>query len=162
MTDPVQGEGMPAAAPLQCPWCSATLDSADAARCPSCNAILRESTGSEVPGVTSVDLDAVLRSRKPPSRQSGFIGWLSGSYQEAPGPEAERSEVSPPDEDVKREMVRMEIAAIEARMEAERLELAAERAAELGRGVDAPPSVPSAGPDAAESGDPARETDGPA
>ncbi len=127
MADQVQGEDMPASADLpRCPWCSATLDAVDAVRCPSCNAQLREDVGAEVPGVTSVDPDAVLSSRKPPSRQSGLMGWLSGSYPEPVAtPEAQR-EVSPPDEDVRREMIRMEIAAIEARLEAERAELAAQ------------------------------------
>lgn len=160
MTDPVQDEDMPDSdASPQCPWCSATLASADAARCPSCNALLRETTGSEVPGVTSVDLDAVLRSRKPAPRQSGLIGWLSGSYPEAAGPEPERSEVSPPDEEVKREMVRMEIAAIEARMEAERAELAAERAADLASHRAPPGPAANVAADQGEPEEPATEPD---
>ena len=129
MADQVLGDDAPAPADMpHCPWCSATLDAIDAARCPSCNAQLREETGAEVPGVTSVDLDAVLSSRKAPARQSGLMGWLSGSYpDQVAAPEPHR-EVSPPDEEVRREMIRMEIAAIEARVEAERTEWATELA----------------------------------
>ncbi len=60
------------------------------------------------------------------------MGWLSGSYpDEVVAPEAQR-EVSPPGDAVRREMIRMEIAAIEARVEAERAEWATELALEPG------------------------------
>lgn len=158
MADQVQGEDTPAPANMpHCPWCSATLDAVDAARCPSCNAQLREETGAEVPGVTKVDLDAVLSSRKAPPRQSGLMGWLSGSYPEqAAAPEVQR-DVSPPDEEVRREMIRMEIAAIEARVEAERAEWAAELALDSGEHAASDPmsaSDDSSGPDAAAADDP--------
>lgn len=154
MADQVRGEDTLAPANMpHCPWCSATLDAVDAARCPSCNAQLREETAAEVPGVTKVDLDAVLSSRKAPPRQSGLMGWLSGSYpDEVVAPEAQR-EVSPPDDAVRREMIRMEIAAIEARVEAERAEWATELALEPGALPAAEPiaasddaSVPAAAP----------------
>ena len=165
MADQVQGEDMPAPANMpRCPWCSATLDAVDAARCPSCNAQLREETAAEVPGVTSVDLDAVLSARKPPPRQSGLMGWLSGSYpDQATSPEAQR-EVTPPDEAVRREMIRMEIAAIEARVEAERAELAAELALDPGaRGAARPmaASDDSSEPAAAPADDPPVEGNSP-
>lgn len=144
MADQVQGDNMPAPADIpRCPWCSAILDPVDAARCPSCNAQLREETNAEVPGVTSVDLDAVLGSRKAPPRQSGLMGWLSGSYQEPATPPEAKREVSPPDEEVRREMLRMEIAAIEARMEAERAELAAELAIDPGARATSEPGAPA-------------------
>ena len=60
------------------------------------------------------------------------MGWLSGSYQEPAAPPEAKREISPPDEEVRREMLRMEIAAIEARMEAERAELATELALDPG------------------------------
>lgn len=58
------------------------------------------------------------------------MGWLAGSSQEqpehpAPAPEPTAT-FDPPNDDVKREMLRMEIAAIEARTEAERSALEAE------------------------------------
>ena len=111
----------------RCPWCSAALASADDAICPSCNATLREDVAKEVPGVTSVDHEAILRSRKPVARSTGVMGWLSGNYQENPESTAEQITISPPDADVKREMLRMELAAIGAKLDAQRGELEAER-----------------------------------
>ena len=161
MADQVQGDNMPAPADIpRCPWCSAILDPVGAARCPSCNAQLREETTAEVPGVTSVDLDAVLGSRKAPPRQSGLMGWLSGSYQEPAAPPEAAREISPPDEEVRREMLRMEIEAIEARMEAERGELAAELA--LNPGADAAPEPVSVSDESsAPPADPRVEGDSP-
>ncbi|MEO8469976.1 MAG: hypothetical protein ABI573_09950 [Chloroflexota bacterium] len=160
MADQVQGEDTPAPANMpHCPWCSATMDTVDAARCPSCNAQLREESAAEVPGVTRVDLEKVLTSRKPPPRQSGLMGWLSGSYpEEVDSPDAQR-EVSPPDEAVRREMIRMEIAAIEARVEAERAELAAERSIVLGANAAVEPAAVSDA--AAPPADPPVEGSGP-
>ncbi|MBI2763938.1 MAG: hypothetical protein HYX54_09360 [Chloroflexi bacterium] len=110
----------------RCPWCSAILSSADDARCPSCSAALRDAADKELPGVTAIDHEAILRSRKPPAKPGGLIGWLSGSYQEAPEASPAPETFSPPDPAVKREMLRMELAAIEARVEAQRAEIEAE------------------------------------
>ncbi len=111
---------MPATSdPPVCPWCSAELRTADDARCPSCGAVLRdEKADDEVPGVTRVDHEAILRSRAPAQKSRGLIGWLSGEYEVAAAPEPPES-LAPPDAEVRREMLRMEFAALSARAEAE-------------------------------------------
>lgn len=105
-----------------CPWCSATLRTADDARCPSCGAVLRdEAVGDEVPGVTRVDHEAIMRSRAPAQKSRGLIGWLSGEYQAPATPEPPET-FALPDPEVRREMLRMELAALEAKAEARRAE----------------------------------------
>lgn len=127
MSDQTPSETMPESDdPLRCPWCSAKLASVDEAICPSCHATLKEAAESELPGVTRVDHEAILRARKPPAKSGGLMGWLSGSYQEAPEAPPAPGTFSPPDDDVKREMIRLELAAIEAQIEAQRAELDAE------------------------------------
>ena len=118
-----------------CPWCSAPLPDAEASRCPSCYAMLREAAATEVPGVTRVDLEAVLQRRPRAGRSRGLIGWLSGEYQPEP-PQELHETLAPPDGDVRREMLRLELAALEAEANAER---AAEAAlvADAGRFLDA-------------------------
>ncbi len=138
---------MPATSdPPVCPWCSAELRTADDARCPSCGAVLRdEKADAEVPGVTRVDHEAILRSRAPAQKSRGLIGWLSGEYQVAAAPEPPES-LAPPDAEVRREMLRMELAALSARAEAELAEARLAEAQliepEVGgdRGDDGPPA----------------------
>jgi hypothetical protein len=103
-----------------CPWCSAALPDPEATRCPSCGAALREAAPADVPGVTQVDVEAVLKRRPVAQRSRGLIGWLSGEYQsEAPGT------LAPPADEVRREMLRLELAALEAEVHAQQAEAAA-------------------------------------
>ncbi len=157
MAEPTQGDNMPETnEPPHCPWCSAILSSADDSRCPSCNAALRDTADKELPGVTSIDHEAILRSRMPVPKPSGFMGWLSGGYQDAPEPPPAPHTFSPPDTEVKREMLRMELAAIEARMEAQRAELEAELVA---AGVQPPGHLESSDADASQ-GEASSQVDG--
>ncbi|MES2210171.1 MAG: hypothetical protein V4515_08300 [Chloroflexota bacterium] len=137
MSDQPQGDTIPQSDGPKCPWCSVPLASVDDARCPSCNATLRESTDEEVPGVTRVDHEALFRPRTSPARSAGLIGWLAGSKPEDPEPQPSPSTFSPPDADVRREMLRMELAAIEAKLDAQRAELESEL------GVTAPAVEPA-------------------
>jgi hypothetical protein len=107
-----------------CPWCSAALPDPEATRCPSCGAALHESAPAEVPGVTQVDVEAVLKRRPVGQRSRGLIGWLSGEYQPEAPPELHET-LAPPADAVRREMLRLELAALEAEAEARRGELAA-------------------------------------
>src|SRR2546429_9386986 len=67
-------------AALHCPWCSAELPSADATECPSCKATLVSTAEAAVPGVTAIDVEAMLRGRREPTKQRGGIpGWVSGA-----------------------------------------------------------------------------------
>lgn len=141
----------------RCPWCSAILASADDARCPSCNAALRDTADKDLPGVTAIDHEAILRSRKPVAKPSGLIGWLSGSYQEAPEAPPAPETFSPPDPAVRREMLRMELAAMEARIEAQRVELEAELVVTGGR---LPSTAESSGTAASVDEAPSDRTEG--
>src|SRR5438874_12328551 len=87
-------------AALHCPWCSAELPSADATECPSCLATLVSTADAAVPGVTAIDVEAMLRGRREPAKQrGGILGWISGeSGDEHPTP-AELPSVEAPSAD---------------------------------------------------------------
>jgi hypothetical protein len=110
-----------------CPWCSADLPSAAASACPSCGATLIGDTDAPLPGLTTIDPDAVARGLKPvtPERKSKLVSWITGDDEggeEAPGtPES----LAPPPPEVQREMLRMELEAEVANLQAEADALAA-------------------------------------
>jgi hypothetical protein len=132
----VSGGGLVSESGPVCPWCSAALPSETEERCPSCGAALHEAATSEVPGVTRIDHEALLKGRAPTQKPRGIIGWLSGEY-EAPDTEATPHEtLEPPDDAVRREMLRLELAALEAEVLARQAEAVAEVAAETGEPVD--------------------------
>ncbi len=118
-----------------CPWCSAELSGPTEERCPSCGAALRESDGSEVPGVTRIDHEAILRSRAPAQRSRGLMGWLAGEYQ-VDKPTEPPETYAPPPEDVRREMLRLELAALEAEVLGRQAEAAALAADAVEAGAD--------------------------
>jgi hypothetical protein len=130
----LSGGGPTSDADLVCPWCSAALPSADVERCPSCGAALKEPDAA-VPGVTQIDVEAILKGRSPTQKPRGLIGWLSGEYDagkaEAPPP----GTLEPPDEAVRREMLRLELAALEAEVLARQVEVVTEAATESGEPV---------------------------
>jgi len=110
----------------RCPWCSAELPSPDVTECPSCLATLVSTADAAVPGVTAIDVEAMLRSGREPARQrGGLLGWISCSGDETPTPSELRS-VEAPTADVRREMLRLEIEAERQRLEAEAAAIAAE------------------------------------
>ena len=128
MTAPNLSGGGPdsASAPI-CPWCSAPLKTGREETCPSCGAALHEVAEAEVPGVTRVDHEAILKARAPAQRGRGLLGWLSGEYE----PEADSAapgSIAPPDDAVRREMLRLELAALEVEAQARQAEVAAEQA----------------------------------
>ncbi len=130
-----------------CPWCSAALPAADAAACPSCGATLIEApTEDEVPGVTTLHPEYAARlaraaRAKDVAQRRGLLGWLAGDIDEDGGETG--AEPAPegafdlPAEDVRREMLRLEMEALLREAEAEAAALSAER---------------GAGPDAADAG----------
>ncbi len=119
---------------LVCPWCSATLPSADVERCPSCGAALK-GPDAAVPGVTQIDVDAILKSRSPTQKPRGLIGWLSGEYDDGKPATPPPGTLEPPDEAVRREMLRLELAALEAEVLARQVEVVTEAATETGEPV---------------------------
>ena len=137
MSEPVLSGGGPTSDPgLICPWCSASLPAADVERCPACGAALKEPEATAVPGVTQIDVDAILKGRAPTAKPRGIIGWLAGEYEpetpEAPPP----GTLEPPDVAVRREMIRLELAALEAEVLARQAEVVAEAATETGEPVE--------------------------
>jgi ribosomal protein L40E len=107
---------------VTCPWCSASVPAA-AATCPSCGAQLRDAAEGDILGVTQIDPSAVSRVRRVKPRR--LTAWLTG---ETPMEEdATGGKVEPPSEDVRREMLKMELAAIDAELEAKAAQAAANR-----------------------------------
>ena len=113
----------PGAETATCSWCSATVP-AEAARCPSCGAALRDGADGDVAGVTQVDLQATSRLArlKPPGR---IAMWL-GAEKTTEDPQL-TGRIEPPSEAVRREMLQLELAAIDAEIEAKNAQLEAER-----------------------------------
>ena len=130
----LSGGGPTSDSDLVCPWCSATLPSADVERCPSCGAALKEPDAA-VPGVTQIDVDAILKSRSPTQKPRGLIGWLSGEYDAGRPATPPPGTLEPPDEAVRREMLRLELAALEAEVLARQVEVVTEAATETGEPV---------------------------
>ena len=107
-----------------CPWCSATLPSADAAACPSCGATLVGAGGAEpvLPGVTAIDTEAILRARvEPPRQRNRLLSFLSGEVVVDTDAAASAGSLAPPPDEVRREMLRLQLDAERTRLEADRL-----------------------------------------
>ena len=120
-----------------CPWCSATVPVA-ATTCPSCGAALRDAAPGDIAGVTQIDPSAVLKTKR--IKRSGLAAWLVGE-REAEEPSV--GKVEPPSEEVRREMLRLELAAIDAELDAKTA--AAEANRELGIDTTAPEPARGAG-----------------
>jgi RNA polymerase subunit RPABC4/transcription elongation factor Spt4 len=106
-----------------CSWCSAVIP-VEAATCPSCGAALRDAADGDVAGVTQVDLAATSRlaRMKPPGR---IAMWL-GAERTTDNP-ALAGRIEPPSDEVRKEMLRLELAAIDAEIQARNAQLEAER-----------------------------------
>ena len=98
-----------------CPWCSAKV-SGNPVTCPSCGASLREAANGEILGVTQIDPGAVSRaSRIKPGRLATWLGAESTDDATDLG-----GNVEPPSKEVREEMLRLELAAIDAEIEAKK------------------------------------------
>ncbi len=124
----------------RCPWCSAELPAdlpgGDAATCPSCGATLASATGPEpdIRGVTTLDHEAILRARSEASRpRSRLLSFITGdaSTPVTSDPAAAAS-LAPPGAAVRREMLRLEIEAQRAELEAESVALKTDVVVEQG------------------------------
>jgi hypothetical protein len=104
-----------------CPWCSATVP-VEVATCPSCGASLREAAEGEVLGVTQIDPSASSRIKRVKPRR--FTAWLTG---ETPVEDELGGKIEPPSAEVRREMLRLELAALDAELEAKAAQAAAQR-----------------------------------
>src|SRR6185503_17284013 len=107
-----------------CPWCSATVPVA-AVTCPSCGASLRDAAEGDVLGVTQVDPAAVSRAKR--IKSSNFATFIGASDS----PDAATvGKVEPPTDEVRQEMLRLELAALDAEIEAKLKGAEAEAAVE--------------------------------
>jgi hypothetical protein len=111
----------------RCPWCSAELP-VGTETCPSCGAALIASGENSVPGVTAIDAEAVLRGRNATKSRGGLLGFLSGETGDTVDTPsaAELSSLAPPENNVRIEMMRLELEAERQRLEAEAAGLAAD------------------------------------
>ncbi len=134
-----------ASAPLpRCMWCSAELPSDHEVTCPSCGATLIGEGDTPVPGVTAIDAEAIVRGTrgtgaKPRSR---LMSWISGEYDEEADKPAPPGSLSPPPPEVRREMLRLELEAQVANLQAEAGAIAAEAAVESGLPIDMAGAAP--------------------
>lgn len=127
-----------ASAPVpRCMWCSAPLPSDSETSCPSCGATLIDEGDRQVPGVTAIDAEAIVRGVRTtrPKSRSRLMSWISGEYTEEEKP-APPGSLAPPPPEVRREMLRLEIAAEVANLQAEAGAMAAEAAIESGEPID--------------------------
>ncbi len=130
----------------RCMWCSAELPSDHEATCPTCGATLIGEGESQVPGVTAIDAEAIIRAGRDakPRQRSRLMSWISGEYPEEDVP-APPGSLDPPSADVRREILRLELEAQVANLQAEAGAMAAEQAVDA---VDAGASPESAKADA--------------
>lgn len=134
----------------RCPWCSAELPAPDADRCPSCGATLNSATGTEpqLPGVTTLDAEAILKARSEVSRpRSRILSFITGEVPVEADDSAEAASIAPPSDEVRREMLRLQLEAERADLEAETVALKADALAQRGihvsqLGGDAPEDEP--------------------
>lgn len=132
---PAAETGETTAATETCPWCSAKV-SASAAKCPSCGASLRDAVDEDILGVTQIDPAAVSRaSRIKPGRLATLLGAESTLEPSDLG-----GHVEPASKEVREEMLRLELAAIDAEIEAKKQAVEAEKVLLDGESAEAKPS----------------------
>ena len=117
-----------------CSWCSASITEG-MTECPSCGANLVPDGDANVPGLTAVDAASIIRSKSPQQPRSRLMSWLSGEYATDLPSKAEQQAIAPPDLDVRREILRLELEAEVANLQAEAEALRAEAVAE-GRSLE--------------------------
>jgi hypothetical protein len=121
-----------ASAEHTCPWCSATY-TGDPETCPSCGAALTvdPATDTALPGLTAIDAAAIVRAKTPVARpRNRILSWISGEYPDEVPTATEATALAPPDVEVRREMLRLELEAEVANLQAEADSLMAEAAVE--------------------------------
>ena len=126
-----------------CPWCSAAIVPGSPT-CASCGASLESEEDRDVPGLTAVDT-AILRGEKkeqPPASRNRLLSWISGDYTVEPAPltPSEAQALAPPDPEVQREIIRLELEAEVANLQAEADSLLSEAVVE-GRVAELPEDV---------------------
>jgi hypothetical protein len=122
-------EGAPVPGP-RCTWCSAELASDHETVCPSCGATLVGDGETQVPGLTAIDAEAILRNaRAAKAKPRGrLMSWISGDYGEDAGDTAPPGSLAPPPLEVRREILLLELEAQVANAQAEVESMAADAA----------------------------------
>lgn len=144
-----------------CPWCSATY-TGDPERCPSCNATLTGDAALDpsLPGLTAIDAAAIVRSKEPVKKsRNRLLSWISGEYPDQGPDKVEAGALAPPDPAVRREILRLELEAEVASLQAE---ADAMRADDIVEGLAPEPEVTApadAAPDAAAAPNDIAETE---
>lgn len=157
MADPVTG-------PMtRCPWCSAELSIPGAESCLVCGAALVSETGGPDPvikGVTTLDTEAILRARSAVARpRSRLLSFITGEPPlETDGPASPGSLSRPPDE-VRREMLRLQLEAEQADLVAEAVALRSDEFARRGIHVSQLGGVPEAAEPTADEGETTADED---
>jgi hypothetical protein len=131
---------LPADSPSEsiCPWCSAAVVPGSPT-CASCGAILESDEDRDVPGLTAVNLAALRPETKPASRNR-LLSWISGEYPDDAPSASEAQALAPPDAEVQREIIRLELEAEVHNLQAERDALLSEAVVE-GRLEDLPKEI---------------------
>src|SRR3954470_3346462 len=143
MTDPTTG------AVPRCQWCSAELPAPDLDICPSCGATLAGAAGTEdIKGVTTLDPEAILRARSEVSRpRNRLLSFITGEEPvEVPG-EEEAAAIAAPDNAVRREMLRLQLEAERADLEAESVAMKTDVVLDQGIDLAALGDVPEPAPE---------------
>jgi hypothetical protein len=115
-----------------CPWCSATY-TGEPETCPSCGAVLAADPAADpsLPGLTAIDTAAIVRAKTPTARpRNRILSWISGEYPDEAGAVADAGALAPPDPVVRREILRLELEAEVANLQAEADALLAEATVE--------------------------------
>jgi hypothetical protein len=114
-----------------CPWCSAPYQGI-VETCPSCGATIEgETVDPSLPGLTAIDAAAIVRSKQPTTRsRNRLLSWISGEYPDEATTAADAAALAPPDLEVRREMLRLELEAEVANLQAEAEALRAEATVE--------------------------------
>jgi hypothetical protein len=139
----------PNAAGMRCPWCSTPVESLEDATCGACGATLHGDPEIEIPGVTAIDAEhaaqAAQASMVRKVRRS-FGSLFVGRDDPIPPPsQAELPALAPPDTEVRREMLRLQLDAELADLAARAAAIAAERGVPL---PGLPDAAPGLGPEA--------------
>jgi hypothetical protein len=124
----------------RCTWCSAALPSDHETICPTCGATLVGDGETQVPGLTAIDAEAILRSaRAAKTKPRGrLMSWISGDYADDSADSAPPGSLAPPPLEVRREMLLLELEAQVANAQAEVESMAADAALEGGTPLDVP------------------------
>src|SRR5688572_8748896 len=104
-----------------CPWCS-TRYTGEPETCPGCGAVLAvdPATDPSLPGLTAIDTAAIVRAKTPATRsRNRILSWISGEYPDEAGTVADAGALAPPDLAVRREILRLELEAEVANLQAE-------------------------------------------